>query len=65
MFKLLGAVLAVYVCHALPGCRVLGWLTAVPPLSWFAELAYRIFLPLRPALQRGVQHLTREAQVRE
>lgn len=49
----------------LPGWRLLGWLTAVPPLSWFAELAYRLFLPLRPALQRGVRHLTREAQVRE
>lgn len=49
----------------LPRWRVLGWLTAVPPLSWLAELAYRIFLPLRPALQRGMRHLTREAQVRE
>lgn len=33
------------------GWRVLGWMTAVPPLSWLAEAAYRLFLPLRPRLQ--------------
>ena len=33
------------------GWRVLGWLTAAPPLSWLAEAAYRLFLPLRPRLQ--------------
>ena len=33
------------------GWRVLGWLTAVPPLSWLAEAAYRLFLPVRPRLQ--------------
>ena len=33
------------------GWRVLGWLTAVPPVSWFAEAAYRLFLPVRPRLQ--------------
>lgn len=31
--------------------RVLGWLTAAPPLSWLAEAAYRLFLPVRPRLQ--------------
>jgi predicted DCC family thiol-disulfide oxidoreductase YuxK len=33
------------------GWRWLGWATAVPPLSWLAEAAYRLFLPLRPRLQ--------------
>jgi predicted DCC family thiol-disulfide oxidoreductase YuxK len=33
------------------GWRWLGWLTAVPPASWLAEGAYRLFLPLRPRLQ--------------
>lgn len=33
------------------GWRVLGWVTAVPPVSWLAEAAYRAFLPLRPRLQ--------------
>jgi predicted DCC family thiol-disulfide oxidoreductase YuxK len=33
------------------GWRVLGWMTAVPPLSWLAETAYRLFLPVRPRLQ--------------
>jgi predicted DCC family thiol-disulfide oxidoreductase YuxK len=38
--------------RALPGWRWLGWLSAWPPLSWLFEAAYRVFLPLRPALQR-------------
>ncbi len=38
--------------RALPGWRVLGWCFAWPPMSWLLELAYRVFLPLRPALQR-------------
>jgi predicted DCC family thiol-disulfide oxidoreductase YuxK len=33
------------------GWRVLGWVTAVPPVSWLAEAAYRLFLPVRPRLQ--------------
>jgi predicted DCC family thiol-disulfide oxidoreductase YuxK len=33
------------------GWRVLGWLTAAPPLSWLAEAAYRLFLLARPRLQ--------------
>jgi len=33
------------------GWRVLGWTTAVPPFSWLAEGAYRLFLPVRPRLQ--------------
>jgi len=40
---------ALWRCFA--GWRVLGWLTAVPPVSWLAEAAYRLFLPLRPRLQ--------------
>ena len=41
--------------RALPGWRVVGWLTAWPPMSWLLELAYRAFLPLRPRLQRLVR----------
>lgn len=33
------------------GWRWLGLATAVPPLSWLAEAAYRLFLPVRPWLQ--------------
>ncbi len=39
----------------LPGWRWLGRLCALPPLSWLAEGAYRVFLPLRPWLQRALQ----------
>lgn len=39
----------------LPGWRWLGWLSAVPPVSWLAELTYRLFLPVRPWLQRSLQ----------
>ena len=41
--------------RALPGWRVLGWTFALPPLSWGLELAYRLFLPLRPRLQGWVR----------
>ncbi|KPP81769.1 MAG: hypothetical protein HLUCCA04_08170 [Oceanicaulis sp. HLUCCA04] len=34
-----------------PGWRWLGRIAALPPLVWMLELAYRLFLPLRPALQ--------------
>jgi predicted DCC family thiol-disulfide oxidoreductase YuxK len=37
------------------GWRVLGWATAVPPVSWLAEGAYRLFLPIRPTLQRWMR----------
>ena len=35
-----------------PGWRWLGWLSAWPPMSWLFELAYRLFLPIRPTLQK-------------
>lgn len=43
-----------------PGWRWLGYLSALPPLSWLFELAYRLFLPLRPALQRQVRRWSGE-----
>ncbi len=43
-----------------PGWRWLGWLSAWPPLSWLFELAYRLFLPLRPSLQRLVSRWSGE-----
>lgn len=48
--------------RALPGWRVLGWTFAWPPLSWMLEGAYRLFLPLRPRLQRWVQRRWPDAQ---
>ncbi len=47
--------------RALPGWRVLGWLFAGPPLSWGLEAAYRLFLPLRPRVQRWVHRHWPEA----
>jgi predicted DCC family thiol-disulfide oxidoreductase YuxK len=38
--------------RALPAWRLLGLCCSWPPVSWALELAYRIFLPLRPTLQR-------------
>ncbi|MEJ7138216.1 thiol-disulfide oxidoreductase DCC family protein [Amphibiibacter pelophylacis] len=37
--------------RSLPGWRWLGHVAGVPPVSWLAEGAYRLFLPLRPRLQ--------------
>ncbi len=48
--------------RALPGWRVLGWLFAWPPLSWGLELAYRLFLPLRPRIQSWVRRRWPEAE---
>lgn len=48
--------------RALPGWRVLGWVFAWPPLSWLLELAYRAFLPLRPALQRLARRWWRDPE---
>jgi predicted DCC family thiol-disulfide oxidoreductase YuxK len=44
----------------LPGWRWQGRLLALPPLGWLAEAAYRLFLPLRPLLQRALR--SRQAQ---
>ena len=38
-----------------PGWRWLGWLSAWPPMSWLFELTYRLFLPIRPLLQKWVR----------
>lgn len=46
-----------------PGWRWLGWLgwlSAWPPLSWLFEFAYRLFLPMRPALQRMARRWDRQ-----
>ena len=43
--------------RAFPGWRWLGCLSAWPPMSWLFEVAYRLFLPLRPALQRMARRL--------
>ena len=40
-----------------PGWRWLGWLSAWPPMSWLFEGAYRLFLPLRPWMQRRARRL--------
>lgn len=42
-----------------PGWRWLGWVASVPPVSWLAEGAYRLFLPIRPHVQRWVSQRER------
>jgi predicted DCC family thiol-disulfide oxidoreductase YuxK len=37
---------------SLPKWRWLGRIASVPALPWILEGAYRVFLPIRPALQR-------------
>ena len=49
---------ALWRCFA--GWRVLGWITAVPPVSWLAEAAYRMFLPVRPSLQGWMRRRQKE-----
>ena len=46
-----------------PGWRWLGWFAAWPPMSWLFELAYRLFLPLRPFLQKWVHKWLGEARL--
>lgn len=36
----------------LPGFRSAGYLFLMPPFSWAIAFAYRLFLPLRPLLQK-------------
>jgi predicted DCC family thiol-disulfide oxidoreductase YuxK len=40
---------------ATPGWRWLGHVTALPPFVWIAEGAYRLFLLVRPAVQKAVR----------
>lgn len=42
-----------------PGWRWLGYVSAWPPMSWLFELAYRLFLPIRPTLQKWVRRWSR------
>ncbi|MEQ8655990.1 MAG: DUF393 domain-containing protein [Hyphomicrobiales bacterium] len=42
------------VMKTIPKLRWLGHALSVPPISWIAEGAYRLFLPLRPLLKRIV-----------
>ena len=44
-----------------PGWRWLGWLSAWPPMSWAFEWAYRLFLPIRPHLQKWVRRWSGES----
>lgn len=48
--------------QASPGAwRILGHIVACPPFVWLAEGLYRVFLPLRPWLQRLVRRRQRNA----
>jgi predicted DCC family thiol-disulfide oxidoreductase YuxK len=40
---------------ATPGWRWLGHIAATPPIVWIAEGLYRVFLLVRPSLQRAVR----------
>lgn len=44
---------------ALPGFRALGAIFGRPPMSWFADRGYDLFLKVRPVLQSA---LTRQAK---
>ena len=46
-----------------PGWRWLGYVSAWPPMSWVFELAYRLFLPLRPSLQKWVRQWSGEGRL--
>lgn len=46
-----------------PGWRWLGYVSAWPPMSWLFELAYRLFLPLRPSLQKWVRQWSGEGRL--
>lgn len=48
--------------RALPGWRGLGWVFSGPPMSWLLEAAYRLFMPVRPLLQRLVGRLPSPGQ---
>ena len=44
---------------AIPGWKPLGRVMQTPPFSWIVRVAYRVFLPLRPYLQRIVRRPAR------
>lgn len=46
-----------------PGWRWLGYVSAWPPMSWVFELAYCLFLPLRPSLQKWVRQWSGEGRL--
>lgn len=46
-----------------PGWRWLGYVSAWPPMSWLFELAYRLFLPLRPSLQKWLRQWSGEGRL--
>ena len=46
-----------------PGWRWLGYVSAWPPMSWLFELAYRLFLPLRPSLQKWARQWSGEGRL--
>jgi len=46
-----------------PSWRWLGYVSAWPPMSWLFELAYRLFLPLRPRLQKCVRQWSGEGRL--
>ncbi|MFM7007725.1 MAG: thiol-disulfide oxidoreductase DCC family protein [Betaproteobacteria bacterium] len=48
--------------RSLPAWCVLGWIFLWPPMSWFLEGAYRVFLPLRPSIQRLMLRFFQESK---
>jgi predicted DCC family thiol-disulfide oxidoreductase YuxK len=45
------------------GWRWLGWLSAWPPLSWCFEGGYRMFLKVRPQMQKWVRRWSQGERV--
>lgn len=52
-----GAAAFAQLWKATPGWRWIGQILAVPPFVWIAEGMYRLFLPVRPALQALARRL--------
>lgn len=47
-----GGLAFAHLWSALPALRPVGRLFRIPPLAWFLELGYRLFLSLRPLMQK-------------
>lgn len=47
--------------RAIPGLRLFGEIARAPPLLWLLERSYRLFLRIRPRLQRWAARMERPA----
>ena len=59
-----GAAAFIEIWRTLPGWRWLARLASIPGMLMMAEIAYRIFLPIRPLLSRIAGSLVRKTRQR-